>query len=354
MQVTDLEVAFNCAAPLTINDILLNVTDSQQLHQNLRHCILRIIVTHGGKNFAKFRDDLGHTSPRSTDEIALHQTSLHPLPAFDIDESTIVGGAQVVDAIFDVLQVKKVVNWLKVVKFFCGNQLTIARLRSLVNICAGHEGGYTGFGWGVWIPGLFHTKMADVHGCFVTHMGKAAAGPRNLGCLAFHNTVLQRKPILLTSLPPFRTCRDLVFVSLYARILHCLLLVSKSASLDELSQGLTWATLEGHAHDIIDQYANADIATELRWRRDHAAEATPAAGQARDGDMVFENAILFLCDALLSHEFTDAVKGGDSGCIVLVLKIWALSFCGSGRTKYAHEMLHLIHNLTCVWPKPIW
>jgi len=131
-------------------------------------------------------------------------------------------------------------------------------------------------------------------------------------------------------------------------------LVSKSASLDELSQGLTWATLEGHAHDIIDQYANADIATELWWCQDHAAEATPAAGQARDGDMVFENAILFLCDALLSREFTNAVKGGDSGCIVLVLKIWALSFRGSGQTKYAHEMLHLIHNLTCVWPKPIW
>lgn len=69
--------------------------------------------------------------------------------------------------------------------------------------------------------------------------------------------------------------------------------------------------------------------------------------------MVFENAILFLRDALLSREFTDAIKAGDSGRVVLILKTWALSFRGSGRTKYAHEMLHLIHNIMRVWPKAI-
>ncbi|KAF8867617.1 hypothetical protein BD779DRAFT_1402297, partial [Infundibulicybe gibba] len=31
----------------------------------------------------------------------------------------------------------------------------------------------------------------------------------------------------------------------------------------------------------------------------------------------------------------------------------ALSFRGSGRTKYAYEMLHILHNLTHVWPEPI-
>ncbi|KAF8949762.1 hypothetical protein BDZ97DRAFT_1772135, partial [Flammula alnicola] len=148
---------------------------------------------------------------------------------FDIDESTIVGGAEVVDAIFNVLDVKKDPGWSRIVKFFCGDQLTIARLRALVNIRAGHEGGYTGFGWGVWMPGLFHAKMTDIH-------------------------------------------------------------VSKKGSLAEYS--------EGH-----------------------------------EGDMVFENAILFLRDTLLSREFTDAVKAGDSGRVVLVLKTWALSFRGSGRTN---------------------
>ena len=42
--------------------------------------------------------------------------------------------------------------------------------------------------------------------------------------------------------------------------------------------------------------------------------------------MVFENAILFMHDALISWEFTDAVEAGDLGRVVLVLKTWALSY----------------------------
>jgi hypothetical protein len=67
------------------------------------------------------------------------------------------------------------------------------------------------------------------------------------------------------------------------------------------------------------------------------SEETSACGNqpaAPAGDMVFENVLLFLRDALITHEFTDAIKCGDSGQVVLVLKIWALSFRGSGRTKY--------------------
>jgi hypothetical protein len=77
------------------------------------------------------------------------------------------------------------------------------------------------------------------------------------------------------------------------------------------------------------------------------------AANPTDGDAVFENASLFLRDALMSREMNDAVKAGDSGRVVLVLKTWALSFRGNGRTKYAFEMLHLIHNLHSVWPAPV-
>jgi hypothetical protein len=145
-------------------------------------------------------------------------------------------------------------------------------------------------------------------------------------------------------------CHDLIFVSLYARVLHCLLFVSKSGTLDEYSEDMTWDKLVDHANMIIHQYANSDLVANLRWCR---RCAVASASVLREGDMVFENAVLFLHDALISREFTDAIKAGDSGQIILVLKTWALSFRGSGRTKYAHEMLHLIHNVTHVWPKAI-
>jgi hypothetical protein len=69
------------------------------------------------------------------------------------------------------------------------------------------------------------------------------------------------------------------------------------------------------------------------------------------GDMVFENAVLFLRDALLTRLFADAVKAGDSGLVIIVLKMWTFAYRGSGRSKYAHEMLHLFHNLVNVWSK---
>ncbi|KAJ7899468.1 hypothetical protein B0H14DRAFT_3124104 [Mycena olivaceomarginata] len=31
------------------------------------------------------------------------------------------------------------------------------------------------------------------------------------------------------------------------------------------------------------------------------------------------------------------------------LRLWAFSYRRNGRTKYAHEMLHVLHNLICVW-----
>ena len=69
--------------------------------------------------------------------------------------------------------------------------------------------------------------------------------------------------------------------------------------------------------------------------------------------MVFENMSLFIRDALILREFSDAIKGGYSGRIIRVLKVLALMYRGSGRTKYAYEMLHLVHNITQLWPTPL-
>ncbi|PPQ87507.1 hypothetical protein CVT24_010731, partial [Panaeolus cyanescens] len=132
---------------------------------------------------------------------------------------------------------------------------------------------------------------------------------------------------------------------LYARVLHCLLLVSKHKTLEKYCQQVTdWDTLKKHAALILEQFANPQIVDTHRLDR--------LKDQSK-GDMVYENAILFLRDGLISREFTDAIKAGDSGRVVLVLKLWAYSFRGNGRSKYAYEMLSLIHNITNVWPKKV-
>ncbi|KAJ7319127.1 hypothetical protein DFH08DRAFT_926720 [Mycena albidolilacea] len=350
MRIADLDAAFHAAPPLSIDDILLTAAESELMDKCLRHCILRIIVEHGGEHFKRFCDDVQNAQPVTPEKIELHCTRLHPLPAWNINESTIIGNAEVVDAIYTELQVKGLSHWNWIVKILCGDQLSIARLRSLLNIRAGHEGGYSGFGWGVWMSGLFHGKIADMHGFFVMHWGVPHRGTRNPGSLFFHNIMLHRSPILLTSFPPFRVCHNLVFVSLYACILHCLLLVSGKTSLAECADSITsFAQLDRYAALIQKKYANANLVSKLRWERKMAEEAEGVP----PGDQIFENVSLLLRDALISREFTDSIKARDSGRVVLVLKVLALSFRGNGRSKYAYEMMHLIHNLTHVWLKPI-
>ena len=201
----------------------------------------------------------------------------------------------------------------------------------------------------------------------MNHWVKPDTGTQNPGSLWYHNTHLDRLPIVLTSLPPFRICRDLIFVSLYARVLHCLLRVSGCEKLEDYVETATWDSLRADAAAIYDQYATASVAAQLCEERAQELEQRTKneAGQNDEGDdnererplttgdMLFENGVYFLRDALLSREFSDAIKFGDSGRVVLVLKLWALAFRGNGRTKYAYEMLHLIHHLEAVWSPEI-
>jgi len=296
---------------------------------------------------------LQKNQPKTPQKIKLHKTDLHPLPAWNIDESTITGNAEVDEAIVKELQLDKIPDFWKKVRFQGGDQLSLARLHSIENIRAGQVGAYHGFFFFGMLPGLFHGKIADIHGILNVHFGKPNSGARNPGSLSFHNTRLDRIPIVMSSLPSFRTCRDITFVSLYARVLHCLLRTSGCQTLEEyLERFKTWESLVLHARQIQETYSNPETVEELRWKRKRSKEKSKD-GKVTEGDMVYENAVLFLRDALISREYTDAIKAGDSGRVLLVLKMWALSFRGNGRTKYAYEMLHIVHNLTNVFPQGV-
>ncbi|KAK0486710.1 hypothetical protein EDD18DRAFT_1111108 [Armillaria luteobubalina] len=86
--------------------------------------------------------------------------------------------------------------------------------------------------------------------------------------------------------------------------------------------------------DIIDKpgwlvqskFANANLVGNLRWQC-HQADVDVAPPPS---DEIFENACLFLHDALLTRELTDSIKADDSGRVMLVLKVMAFSFHGNG------------------------
>lgn len=343
----------NAAPPLTINDIHLTSTERTLYRRCMVHNILRIILAFGGPGFARFRDQIATTLPHTSHCIGLHVTDIYPLPSMEIDESSNTGNAEVVDTMFDELEYDEDNPDLMstgTVKIISGDQLSISRMRSVVHNRAGHDNPKRSYLDLIFSPGLFHGQMHSVFGLLDTHWGNPNLGPYDPGSLAFHNSVLERKPIVLSSLPPYRTCRDLAFVSLYSRVLYCLELVSEK-SLAEYVKNASFDELEAHAGLIFEQYASGAVVDRMRRTRLRNYQAEQEA--AAKGDMVVENAMLFLRDALIVREFCDAIKVGDSGRILLMLKTFALMYRGTGRLKYAYEMLHLIHNLTHVWPEEL-
>ncbi|KAF9472391.1 hypothetical protein BDN70DRAFT_900581 [Pholiota conissans] len=372
IKIDALEDSITNAKPLQLEDLYLSDAEDRLMQQIMAHTILSVVVRYGGEGF-KIWEEILREHPAY---------NLHPLPSMKIDENTITGNIEIVEEIN--AELKLVPQQHEYIRFIAGDQLTIARQRSITGIRLDHEVSLNMWRHFVLITGHFHAKIVDTHGTLLTHFG--VSSNRSPGSLAFHNICLHRIPIVISSLPSFRVCRDLIMVSLCARILHCLLLVSGQDGLKDYVKNVkTWEEMKLHAKEILTRFANADKVQELREPRlEFEAQQRVAALEAKkkarkksvgienvniftdinhpnpntlpielQGDMVFENGLLFLRDALLTRIFSSAVKSGDSDIVILVLKHWAFSYRSNGKVKYAHEMLHLPHNLINIWTKAI-
>ncbi|KAI0719033.1 hypothetical protein C8Q72DRAFT_878316 [Fomitopsis betulina] len=340
--------SFVQAPRLALHHILPSSSETNTFDDLMCHTVLSIIVNYGGPTFERFKSaasPFAITTPVDH-RIPLHKTDIFPLPAMNIDESTIVGNAEVVERMFsDVGLDLMAMDFTRMVKLIAGDHLSINRIRSLTRNCAGHDSFTYSFMWAVTTPGFFHYKMNATHGFMETHYGRNTS-LSNPGSLAFHNNLLDRKPVVLTSLPGFRECCDLIFMSLYAHVLHRVELVFGCNNLEEYAETVTLERLQDDCAKIVHCYADSkqvDLLCTARWN----TEASCA------GDMVFVNTVLFMRDALLLRLLTDVIKCGNSGRLVLLLKPLALFYRGTGHSNYMQELLYLLHNLTNVWPEPL-
>ncbi|KAL1725304.1 hypothetical protein EV714DRAFT_221595 [Schizophyllum commune] len=342
MRTTDLDRAFHSAGELTLDDILLTPDELRQREEFLVYTILRLVIRYGGAGLRAFRDKVLKTQPATARLIPLHRSKIYPLPAYEINEGNRQGNAEFIDAIMKELRYE---DRPEVARLIAGDQLSIARAREVIAARSGNEGSGPALHYVVPTPGLFHYQMAAVNGFLHIHLGTHSHDMSNPASLHAHNTLLRRKPLTSTSLPPYQTLRDLIDISAGSRALDRLVHISGKGSLEAYSANLTWDALLEDARKAVRQFMDTQAVHRLRRARKKHGPGY--------GDMVYENGILFMRDALLLREFTDAIKAGDSGRIILVLKTWALSFRAQGRTNYAQELLYLIHNLTKVWPPHI-
>ncbi|KAI0771548.1 hypothetical protein BD413DRAFT_604324 [Trametes elegans] len=257
------------------------------LRERLVWTVMNIVVQYGSKSFRAYK------------------TEIFPMPAMEIDESSTTANAKMG---YDTQSS----DFQENIRIIFGDQLSMARVRAVTNTCVGHDD-----------PANAYLNMAGAHGVLHMHWGDPLLGTQDPALLSFHNAVLNRKPVVLSSLPPYRTCHDLIFVSLYARILHCLELIAVMCNTRE-------EALQSD-HDVTGLQAPSSSAAHLLH---------PSSDSL--GDIVYKNAVLFLRDTLLLRHFADCIKSGTSDHLVTVLKLWAIGFSPP-----------LIHNLTHVWPRSL-
>jgi hypothetical protein len=359
--------AFLAAPPLELRDVLLSQTE-RALHRRLMvHTILHMVIQHGGESFAHYLPLLEASQPATDYLITLHQTRTYPLPAMEIDEASIDGAIEVMNELYAAVGIDMTTETFKKnVQFVGGDLKSVTNLRGGKDSRAGHDNTQYSFSNVTFIIGLFHTLMAAMTGFLLLHFGKPTAGIHNPGSLHFHNKLIERKPISTTSPIPFTISKNLINVSLVARVIHCLTLESGCVTLDEYASVLVeledtgkpageagnnlqrpWKRLVTDATKVYEKYTNMQTVEELRKGRKFAKPGQDA------GDMVYENALIFMRDMLNLQEIRFGIKRGDPGRVLLVLKVLALSFRGAGRTQYAHEILGLIHHVEKIWPAPL-
>ncbi|KAG9124443.1 hypothetical protein FRC07_011615 [Ceratobasidium sp. 392] len=355
---TKAHAAFLAAPPLELGDILLS-EDESQLHRRLMvHAVLRLIVLNAGSAFSQYMPLFEASQPTSEHLIELHQSQTHPLPAMEIDESSMDGVIKVMETIY-----------ATIVHLTSGDLKSIRNLRAAKEACTGHDDPAHSFVNITFIIGLFHLLMTVVTGFLVLHFGSPNAGVHNPGSLRFHNKLLERKPVAINSPIPYTLAKNLIDVSLAARVIHCLTLESGCQSLADYARLLTnlntqntvktpsgdpknnlresWKRLVEDATKVYDKYTDVYVVEELWMDRKFAEPGE------KKGDMVYENALLFMRDMVNVHEIRAAVKRGDHGCVLVVMKTFALSLQGAGRTHYAKELLYIIHHVKKVWPTPL-
>jgi len=107
MKTSEFQKWYLSASPLRKGQVVHSSTRAENFQQHIIFTILCIIVNHGGIGFKKFEKDLKEKQPVTSDKIELHKTEVYPLPTWNIDESTILGNAEVDQAIVDELELTK-------------------------------------------------------------------------------------------------------------------------------------------------------------------------------------------------------------------------------------------------------
>jgi hypothetical protein len=309
---------------------------------------VRDILIRRGEYFGHLAIHLGQPAP--INPIPLHKTTQIPCCAMNIKESTPDGNIEVnenllrqggigdpADPDFDP---QNDVNMLLFIVLLHGDLLTKERLDSVRDSRRIEKTANRRFQYTVFLPGLFHFKMAGADAIWRTWV-------KALHCRMDVNSLFQHVGAIrpdetgkFGSKPGFRFVHDIIHHDIWASMLDCWRVEAGSrnsawVSLKKFSEAKpSWELIVEMSEDIIKKYvATTPTISKERYKA------------RKERDQRFENQVLRNRDELLYLEISHAMNAGDIGRIEATFLPWIYMFKSMGKHKYASQMLSFMMNM---------
>ena len=309
------------------------------------------LCAHGPEYFQHFKSEI--SEPEVIEQIPLVKTPITAVHAMDINNSTVSGN---IWAVIDLLsqggiyhpedaETMGTPDISPYVVLIHGDLGTGERLQAAQLHRSSEATSWNHFQYLVFIPGLFHLKMACADAIWRCFLQPHSARDDETSLM---RDVLQLRPKetrIYSSKPGFRRMHQLIGHAETVRQLDCWrTYIAKKNS--------TWTSLETFAtskpgfdelKQMADEIAINYVASEQLYLMRNFREP-------KEHDMQFENALLLNKYFLLYEELSFAMNRGDIGQVETSIVSWIPILKAIGKHKYATHISTFLLNIHFVYP----
>ena len=335
------------ANPITAQDIIkLSMPGAARVATQMKYRILCFLLDSPEFNIKTYKHH-GNTAlnpPPPVHELPCgreNQTIQYMLPTAHICESTYEGNDQVISEIYKYLGLDSPEEMkemgLNRVIVWAGDQLTVSRLRGLINFRSHDDNSFERMDYLIPSFGWFHLQMA-----FATSLHSQYYGKKGSYGFSHAFDIMGKKGLANTATQGtfhygFEEAMEEVAT---ARFHDLWKQVAGVAELNEL-QGWEPEQLVTMAKKIYEGFASTSAVVELRSEEE----------DLRDG--LLKQMVQFNRDLLEYLELDTAIKVGDVGRMEDMLPRLLLRFVGGNNNKYAIEILELLQGLNWEWSEDV-
>ncbi|KAF4611552.1 hypothetical protein D9613_004492 [Agrocybe pediades] len=329
--------------PLTTNDILdLATRSAPRLQQHTEYHALRILLAASEFNFATY-------SEKDSEELQ-PPPPINQLPCGAENRTLqyLLGSVGTPEASYEDHQ-KLIIEWLRqlgmdneqerqrlaseIIIAWCGDQLTIDRLRGLYKLHAEDENSFERQDYGVLVFGWFHCLMA-----FANSLHKQYLGTTQGRGLRQAFTLLEKRGLLkvLTKGPFYHDLHEAIEEIAAAHILEDWLIISGVDKIEEL-RNYSPKRLKTLSQKLVKNRASTEGLVLMDIKPEEQK------------DEQLRQVIMWNRDVLQYIALDHAIRSGDVGLMENILPHLFLRFIGGGNGKYANEILELLQGLHREW-----